>query len=370
MRRREFITGLGGAAAWSLAARAQQPKRIRRVGILRAGLEADAFQASDKTFLEGLAQLGWAEGRNLRIDYRSTNSNDPDAIRPHAEALVRAAPDVIFTSPATAVQVLQRLTRTIPIVFVQSGDPVQGGSVQSIARPGGNITGFVTFASSINTKFPQLLKDMAPQVIRVSVLQTLATSWRGDFAVIEAVAPLFAVAPVTTLIRDDPADIERAIAAFAQQPNGGLILPPDGITLRHRVLIVALAAKHRLPSVYSYRSFVDAGGLMSYAAAPTDFRQVAAYVDRILRGAKPAELPVQLPKITAAGAREKIAHKTYIRASGFESPEFDQTLARMKASPGWKTYEVASGHDVMIDMPDRRRVAAARIACGIATVTA
>jgi putative ABC transport system substrate-binding protein len=298
MRRREFIAGLGAAAApsaiWPLAARAQQSDRMQRVGILSDGAELGP-SASDKAFLEGLMQLGWTEGRNLRIDYRLASSNDPEVILPQAEALIRGAPDVIFARPATAVQVLQRLTHTIPIVFVQSGDPVQGASVQSLARPGGNMTGFVNFEPSINTKYLQLLKEMAPRVTRVSVLQTQASSWRGDFALIEAVARSFAVLPVSTLIRDDPADVERTIASFAQQPNGSLILPPDNITAKHRALIVALAAKHRLPAVYSTRSFVDAGGLISYAAAPIDFRPVAAYVDRILRGAKPAELPVQQP---------------------------------------------------------------------------
>jgi putative tryptophan/tyrosine transport system substrate-binding protein len=259
----------------------------------------------------GLAQLGWTEGRNLRIDYRSAGSNDPDAIRP-------AAPDVIFANAATAVQVLQVLTRTIPIVFIQSGDPVKDGSVQSLARSGGNITGFVTFETSINTKYLQLLKEMAPQVTHVSVLQTRASSWRGDFAVIEAVARSFAVAPVTTLIRDDPGDVERAIASFAQQLNGGLILPPDGITFKHRTLIVALAAKHLLPAVYWHRLFAEAGGLMSYAAAPIDtrVRQVAAYVDRILRGAKPADLPVQLPT-----KYERVLNLTTAKALGLEIPE-------------------------------------------------
>ena len=293
--RREFIAGLGGVAdLWPLAARAQQPDRIKRVGILRGGFEADVA-AGNKAFLDGLAQLGWTEGRNLRIDYRLVGSNDPEAARSHAEGLVRAAPDVIYANPATAVQVLQRLTRTIPIVFVQSGDPVQAGTVQSLARPGGNLTGFVNFEPSLNTKYLQLLKDMAPQVTRVAVLQTQATTFRGDFAVIEAVARSFAVTPVATLVRNDAADIERAIAAFAREPNGGLILPPDNSTQRHRALIVGLAAKHRLPAVYPTRLFVDAGGLMYYAAAPVDYRQVAAYVDRILRGAKPADLPVQTP---------------------------------------------------------------------------
>jgi putative ABC transport system substrate-binding protein len=293
VRRRQFIVGLGSAAAWPLAARAEQVDRIRRVGILNDGLSGG--ELGNKAFLEGLAQLGWMEGRNLRIDYGLAGSNDPDAMRPAAEALVRAAPEVIYARPATAVQALQRLTRTIPIVFVQSGDPVQGGTVQSLARPGTNMTGFVSFEPSINTKYLQLLKEMAPRVTRVSVLQTQASSWRGDFTVIEVVARSFAVAPVRMLIRDDPADIERAIASFARQPDGGLVLPPDDITRKHRALIVALAAEHRLPAVYWNRGFVDSGGLISYAARLVDVRQVAAYVDRILRGAKPADLPVQQP---------------------------------------------------------------------------
>jgi putative tryptophan/tyrosine transport system substrate-binding protein len=311
MRRRELIRGLASTAAWPLVARAQQPDRIIRVGVLDVG-----FPDGIKAFLEGLTQLGWTEGGNVRIDLRLAGSNDPDAIRPHAEALVRAAPDVIFANAATAVQVLQVLTRTIPIVFIQSGDPVQGGSVQSLAHPGGNITGFVGFEPSINTKYLQLLKDVAPQVTRVSVLQTQASSWRGDFAVIEVVARSFAVAPVRTLVRDDPADIERAIVAFARESNGGLILPPDAITLKHRALIVALAAKHHLPAVYHSGLFAEAGGLISYAAPPFDFRRAAAYVDRILRGAKPADLPVQLPTKYELAINLKTA-----RALGLEIPQ-------------------------------------------------
>jgi putative tryptophan/tyrosine transport system substrate-binding protein len=295
MRRRDFIAGLGGAAAWPRLVHSQQPDRIRRLGILVGGSGDAGAPTLINELLGALVQLGWMEDRNLRVDLRLAGSNDPDTIRPHAEALVRAAPDVISAFGATAVQVLQRLTSTIPIVFFQNGDPVQGGSVQSLAHPGRNITGFVGFEPSINTKYLQLLKDMAPQMTRVSVVQTQASSWRGDFAVIDVVARSFAVAPVRTLVRDDPADIERAIVAFAREPNGGLILPPDAITSKHRALIVALAARHHLPAVYFNRSFVDAGGLISYAAAPIDFRQVAAYVDRILRGANPADLPIQLP---------------------------------------------------------------------------
>jgi len=291
VKRREVIAGLGSAAAWPLTARTQQPGRIKRLGVLRGGSELDP---ANKALLDGLAQFGWTEGQNLRIDYRLVGTNDPDAIRSHAEALVSAAPDVIYATPATAVQVLQRVTRTIPIVFIQTGDPVQAGIVQSLVRPDGNLTGFVTFEPSINSKYLQFLKDMAPQVTRVGVLQSRATTFRGDFAVIEAIARSFAVVP-TALVRDDIADIERAIVDFAREPNGGLILPPDNTTTRHRAMIVALVVKHRLPAVHSSRRWVDAGGLFSYAAAPTDYRQIASYVDRILRGAKPGDLPVQLP---------------------------------------------------------------------------
>jgi putative ABC transport system substrate-binding protein len=296
LRRRQFITLLGGAAAWPLAARAQQADTIKRLGILRGATEADA-QAFDAAFLRELAELGWAEDRTLRVDYRPAGSNDPDVIRPHAEALVRAAPDIIFAAPATAVQVLQGLTHTIPIVFIQSGDPVQAGSVQSLSRPGGNITGFITFEPSINTKYLQLLKDMAPNLKRVAVLQSRASSWRGDFQIVESVAKSFAVTPVAILVHDDAAEIEHAIAAFARELNGGLILPPDNTTIRHRALIATLAAKYRLPAIYGFRrQVVEAGGLMSYDATATlDFRPVASYVDRILRGAKPGDLPVQTP---------------------------------------------------------------------------
>jgi putative ABC transport system substrate-binding protein len=301
--RRDFITLLGGAAAapslWPFAARAQG-EGVKRLGILFAGSAAQMEQAQipDKLLVEGLARLGWTEGRNLRVDVRLAGSNDPAILRPHAESLVRTAPDVIYANSATAVQVLQRLTGTIPIVFYQSADPVQAGTVQSLARPGGAITGFLAFEPSMNTKYLQLLKDIAPQTTRVAVLQTEATrsaGGRNDFVVVEQASQSLAITAVALIVRDDTADIERAIAGFAQEPNGGLILPPDNVTLRHRALIIALAAKHRLPAVYNRREFVDAGGLMFYAAAPPDVRLVAAYIDRILRGARPGDLPVVTP---------------------------------------------------------------------------
>jgi putative ABC transport system substrate-binding protein len=294
IRRREFITTLGGAAAWPLAARGQQPEPIKRLGILRGNVNA-LTPPSTEDFLKGLEQLGWIEGRNLRVDYRLTGSNAGDVARPHAESLIRAGPDVIFASAAAIVQVLKELTHTIPIVFVQFGDPVQMGIVQSLARPGGNLTGFVNFEPSINTKYLQLLKDIAPQVTRVGILQSRTTIFRRDFETIETVAPAFGVATAALVVLDDSADIERSVVAFAREPNGGLILPPDGVTNRHREPIVELAAKHRLPAVYSLRRTVDAGGLMSYAPVPADYRLVADYVDRILRGAIPGELPVQVP---------------------------------------------------------------------------
>jgi putative ABC transport system substrate-binding protein len=268
MHRRDFITLLGtSAAAWPLAARAQQPKRL---GILRGGIEAGAT-VNTQLLLGGLAQLGWTEGKNLRIDYRLAGANDTNTIQPHAEALVRAAPDAIFVSAGTAVQVLRRVTQTIPIVFLQSGDPVQDGVVQSLAQPGG------------------------PQLKRVAVVQSQATTRRRDFAVIEMVAPSFGVTAVSALVRNDAADIERTFESIAREPNSGMILPPDVTTATNSTLIATLAAKYRLPAIYSGRLYVNVGGLMSYAAAPTDYRQVASYIDRILRGAKPADLPVQTP---------------------------------------------------------------------------
>jgi len=297
LKRREFIGLAGGAIAWPLVARAQQGDVFKRLGILRGGSDEIA-SVLPKEVLDGLAQLGWVEGRNLRVDLREVGSTDPALIRPHAEGLVRTAPDIIYASPATAVQVLQRLTSSIPIVFTQNSDPVRAGVVQSLARPGGNMTGFVGFEPSINSKLLQLLKDISPQVTRVAVMQTAATeAARGgsDFAAVEEAARSLAITPVALLVRDDAADMERAIVSFAQQPNGGLILPPDGATATQRVLLAALAIKLRLPSVSTFRQFVNAGGLMFYSAVPVAPRRVAAYLDRILRGAKPGDLPVVTP---------------------------------------------------------------------------
>jgi putative ABC transport system substrate-binding protein len=292
--RRDFIAILGGVVAWPLGARAQQ--QVRRVGVLGSGTEARAA-AGRRAFEERLQELGWTKEKNLRIDYRAVGSNDPELTRPYAAELVGLAPDVLVANAHPPAEALHRLTRAIPIVFNISGDPVRAGFVQSLARPGGNMTGFFQFEATFNTKYLQLLKDIAPQVTRVAVVQAQGSLWRGDFAAVEAVARSFAVTPVTTLIRDDAADVERAIVAFAREPNGGLIVPPDATTTKHRELIVGLAAKHRLPAIYSNREWVDAGGLMSYDSSSgfQEIRGVAVYVDRILRGAKPGDLPVQAP---------------------------------------------------------------------------
>jgi putative ABC transport system substrate-binding protein len=297
MKRRKFITLLGGAAvSWPRAAQAQQPgERMRRVGVLMGFSESDqAWQARLAALRTALQVLGWTDGRNIRIDTRWAVA-DRDRLHGYPAELIALAPDVIFASPHFAVEALHRQTRTIPIVAVQSGDLVEAGFAQSLARPGGNVTGFTLFETTINAKFLQLLKDIAPHVARVCVIQSQSSRWRGDFRPIEAVARSFAVEPIPAIVHD-AADIERAIVAFADKPNGGLILPPDATTILHRELIVALAVKHRLPAVYYGREFIASGGLMCYGTDFVDiFRRAAAYVDRILRGARPADLPIQQP---------------------------------------------------------------------------
>ncbi len=299
MRRRQFLTLLGGAAAaWPVAARAQQSNGAKRLGILIGGSENDQFRVSYKEVLEALAQLGWMEGRNLRVDLRVVGSNDPALIRPHAEGLVRSGPDVIYAAPATSVQLLQALTSSIPIVFVQNADPVQAGTVQSLAHPGGNMTGFVSFEPSMNSKLLQLLKEIAPQMTRVAVMQTEATRMAradSDFAAVAEAGKSLSVTPIALLVHDDDADMERALVGFAREPNGGLILPPDAAITKRRELLARLAIKLRVPSIATLRQFVEAGCLMYYEAAVFDPHRMAAYLDRILRGAKPGELPVVTP---------------------------------------------------------------------------
>jgi putative tryptophan/tyrosine transport system substrate-binding protein len=297
MKRRDFITLLGGAAAaWPLAARAQQPERMRRIGVLMSTATDDPEgQARIAAFAQGLQQLGWTDGRNVRIDTRWTLGNTDDA-RKYAAELVALAPDVILASGGAAVGPLLRATRTMPIVFAIVPGPVGSGLVESLARPGGNATGFVQFEYSLSGKWPELLKQIAPGVTRAAVLWDPAIiPGIGQFAVIQSVAPSLGVEVRPVNVRD-ASEIERAVAAFARSSNGGLIVTASALALVHRDLILTLAARHKLPAVYYTRFFVAGGGLISYGADQLDqHRRAAGYVDRILKGEKPADLPVQAP---------------------------------------------------------------------------
>jgi putative tryptophan/tyrosine transport system substrate-binding protein len=296
MRRREFISLLGGAAAWPVAARAQQAERMRRIGaLLPATADDPQRQAWFGAFLQGLAQSDWIIGRNVQIDTRWATAN-VDAVRRHAAELAALAPDVILASGASTVGPLLQATRTVPIVFAAVADPVGAGFVNSLAQPGGNTTGFMAFEYSISGKWLELLKQIAPSVTRVAVLRDSSiTSGIGQFGVIQAMAPLLMVEVSHVNVRD-ATEIERSIISFARFSNGGLIITAGGLPYIHLNLIVKLAAQHRLPAVYFERAFAAAGGLMSYGPDLVDqFRRAAGYVDRILKGEKPADLPVQAP---------------------------------------------------------------------------
>jgi putative ABC transport system substrate-binding protein len=297
MKRREFISLLGGAAAaWPLTARAQQGERMRRIGVLM-NLTADDPETSARVtaFAQGLQQLGWTDGRNVRIDYR-WSAGDADLSRKYAAELVALAPDVILANGSPAVAPLQQLTRTVPIVFVYIVDPVGAGFVESLPRPGGNITGFTFFEYGMSAKWLELLKEIVPQLKQAAVLRdpTIA-SGAGQYAVIQAVAPSLGV-ELRAVGVGDAGEIERAITAFARSSNGGLIVTGSSLAAVHRDLIVTLAARHRLPAVYPFRYFAARGGMMSYGANSIDpIRRAVGYVDRILKGEKPADLPVQAP---------------------------------------------------------------------------
>jgi putative ABC transport system substrate-binding protein len=297
MKRRAFITLLGGAAAtWPLAARAQQPDRMRRISVfLPAAADDAAFQAWVGAFLQGLALLGWTIGRNVRIDIRWATPNAAE-IRRHAAELAAVAPDVILAHGSSTVEPLLQVTRTIPIVFPIASDPVGAGFVESLARPGGNVTGFMTIEFSMGGKWLELLKEIAPGVTRVAVLRdaTMGTS-TSQFAAIQAVAPSLRVEVNPVNMREAGA-IEHSVETFARAPNGGLIVTAVAAAVRHRDLIITLAARHKLPAVYYERFFVAAGGLVSYGPDRIDmYQRAAGYVDRILKGEKPADLPVQAP---------------------------------------------------------------------------
>ena len=297
MKRREFITLLGGAAAaWPLAARAQQSEQMRRIGVL-TNLVADDPEAQARVgaFLQGLQELGWAVGRNMRIEYR-WGAGDADRTRGYAAELVALAPDVILTSGASALAPLLQATRSVPVVFAQVPDPVGAGFVNSLARPGGNTTGFITYEYGLSGKWLELLTQIAPSVTRAAVIRDPAVSaGTGQWGAIQAVAPSVRVLVSPVNVRD-AGEIERDVAAFAHGSNSGLIVTASALAIRHRNLIVTLAARHRLPAVYYQRGFVTRGGLISYGPDFIDqYRRAAGYVDRILKGEKPADLPVQAP---------------------------------------------------------------------------
>jgi putative tryptophan/tyrosine transport system substrate-binding protein len=297
MRRRTFIAALGGVAAWPVLARAQQPEDARRVGVLIPGNPDDPIsRANIAALLQGLEKLGWTDGRKIRLNYRWAGG-DPGRVPTLAKELVALKPELIIAVTTTACIALKQETTTIPVVFVNVVDPIGSGLVASLARPGGNFTGFIHFEPSMASKWLELLKQVAPWVVRVAILyspRTLSSS--GVYVrAVDAAAPSFAITAVTTPA-NDAAEIEETINAFAGAPNGGLIVLPDATPVVNRGLIVALAARDHLPAVYPFGFFARDGGLMSYGVNAEDrYRQSASYIDRILKGAKPADLPVQMP---------------------------------------------------------------------------
>ena len=297
MKRREVIALIGGAAvAWPLTARAQQGERARRIGVLMSVAADDAEgQARLMAFGQGLAQLGWTVGRNVRFDIRWT-AGKADDTRQYVTELVALAPDAILAAGGSVVGPLLQVTGTVPIVFTQVVDPVGAGFVESLGRPGGNATGFINFEYGISVKWLELLKQIVPSVRRVAVLRDPAiASAVGQLGAIQGAAPSFEVEVSPVGVRAG-GEIERAVAAFARGSNDGLIVLTTGLTLVHRELIISLAARHRLPAVYTDRTFVTGGGLISYGPDRMQhFRLAAGYVDRILKGEKPADLPVQAP---------------------------------------------------------------------------
>src|SRR5215472_16357482 len=296
MKRREFITLIGGAAAWPVAARAQQGERMRRIGVL-AAIAADEpeAQARNASFLQRLGELGWTVGRNVRIDYRWSADNADD-IRRYAAELVALVPDVILATSGATVGALQRASRSVPIVFAGTIDPVGSGFVDSLARPGGNTTGFLLYEYSLSGKWLELLKQIAPSTTRAAILRDTANpAGNAQFGVIQAVAPSLGM-EVSPFNMRNASEIERTVMAVAGSANSGLVVTGSPSAVIHRNLIIELAARNKLPAVYPFRVFVTAGGLISYGPDFVDqYRRAAGYVDRILKGEKPADLPVQAP---------------------------------------------------------------------------
>ena len=298
MKRRAFIGLLGGAAAWPLAARAQQLERMRRVGVLMGYAESDRdAQAWYMAFREGLQKLGWTEGRNTQIDTRWTTPDDAESMRRSAMELVALQPDLLLSSTTPTTTALLQQTHTIPIVFAIVADPIGSGFVANLARPGGNVTGFIFTEPTMAGKWLELLKEIAPRITRAAMLfnPTLATYAEYWLKPLKAAAPSLTMEAIAAPVRDR-SELETVIGAQAREPNGGLIVMPDSFTDTHRVEITSLAARYRLPAIYPFRFFAEVGGLLSYGVDRTDnFRRAATYVDRILKGEKPSELPVQAP---------------------------------------------------------------------------
>jgi ABC-type uncharacterized transport system substrate-binding protein len=313
--RREFITLLGGAVAWPLAARAQQGERMRRIGVLMSDAEDDPeVKASLAAFREGLDRLGWSLDRNVRLDYRFA-ANNPDQYQSLAKELVRLQPDVLLAHATPLAAALKRESHTIPIVFVSASDPIGSGLVASLARPGGNLTGLLLYEEGITGKWLAMLKEIAPGLSHAALIANPKRAPYDYFVrSAKSVAPSLAIELAPTPV-ENAADIERVIASFAREPNGGLVVLP-GTPVENRDLVIALAARHRLPAVYPFRFFVAAGGLMSYGTDFVDrFRQAASYVDRILRGANAADLPVQAPT-----KYETVLNQKTAKALGLEVP--------------------------------------------------
>jgi len=297
VKRRELITFLGAAAAWPLAALAQQPERMRRIGILIALADSDReAQSWVAAFGEELHKLGWTEGRNIQIDTRGATA-DVESMQRFAKELVALQPDLILTSSTPATAAMLQQTRTIPIIFVMVGDPVGSGFVANLPRPGGNVTGFTPIEDLLGGKWVELLKEIAPRVARVAMLFNPATAPFAEYYLkpFNAAAGSFGAEAIAAPVRD-MSELESVVAALARDPNSGLIVMPDAFTIDHRVETTLLAARYRVPAVYSFRLFAEVGGLLSYGANPLgEFRRAASYADRMLKGAKPSELPVQAP---------------------------------------------------------------------------
>jgi putative ABC transport system substrate-binding protein len=317
MRRRDFITLIGStAAAWPRAARAQQPERMRRIGVLMSfGAHDPEAQSRATAFENGLRQLGWVRGHNLSIEYRWADNSD--VLRTYATELVGMAPDLILVNSTPAIAALQEQRQAVPIVFTQVTDPVGEGLVLNLAHPGGHVTGFTSFEFSIGTKWLEMLKEVAPRVMRVALVFNPETApfaelfWRP----VEAAAPSFAIVAISA---GAPAfaDLERMVDKFAREPNGSLMVLPDVSTLNYREALIGLAARHRLPTVYPFRIFAANGGLLSYGTDVNDvFRRVASYVDRLLKGADPGKLPIQSPN-----KYELVINLKTAKALGLELP--------------------------------------------------